>query len=178
MHKVIHALAAIATVGLSGCFVSDKPFITPANADYPFGEVTHFLNFDGPNSNSVVTSESDLILKDAYYYVSDNYVLLFKALDAGFYVMQLSRPPESSGSFYSLMRIDGKIRYNYNNQCSEHTAEMFAATGAIERVVLFGRDRVSPRSRDRHCYVRDLVGLADIFSSLKREEPWSKAVAQ
>jgi hypothetical protein len=165
MRPIIPVFSSFCALLLSSCFESDAPFITIANADYPFGQQTHWINLVGPNQD-VPGEVGDLTLRDGYYQNDKNDRYLFKAVERNFYVAQ-----ECTASMhcnYALIRLDDRVVGIYSNDCTQGIVEAFTADGTISRVEpILG---TSPGA----CYVRDLAGLIAIFRSLENQVPQTK----
>lgn len=105
MSGVVRFLAILAvSVGLSGCFISDKPLISPADATFPYQTIV-YADPDGGEPQTLTRSDAGYLLK------SDNSdevaTLLFKDVGDGLYVAQLSFVEDDEPRvLYSVLKVD------------------------------------------------------------------------
>lgn len=112
MRNLLIVIAAAAL--LNGCYSSNRPFITPASADYPFPDGTRYID------HSEVEGVKTARLRGGYYFAS-NTNFLVKAIGGGFYVVQSCEARNSApGCDYALLKVEGKTikRYDGGGTCA------------------------------------------------------------
>ena len=99
----------------------------------------------------------DWLMKDGYYVdPRDGDPFLFKAIGANFYIVGHLLKARTA---YELVRIEGNNLYKYPSDCGDHEAEIFSATGLIQRIEPGGGPP------QQFCFVKDLEALIVIFGS-------------
>ena len=110
----------ILCAGLGGCFVSNKPFITPETADHPFP------------AEAVVTATTanlhtrHLEMMGPFYFIDDpvgSHVFLVKKMGDGLYVAQECGQTHCD---YSLLAVGEKQveQYDFADACKDNLAEL------------------------------------------------------
>lgn len=116
----------IATLALTGCYVSKQPLITPATADYPVPDGAHFAAFVPAGAKWLAHGGRTLRRSGAYYvYVDDrggkpSLPFLLKRIRPGLFVAQLSDnadPAQAREHAYELIDFDGKTAIQYSGTC-------------------------------------------------------------
>lgn len=90
------------TIGLSGCFKSDKPFITAKNADYPFTSIIYYE--EGSEKSTTALKRVGDKYVDAKG--SEKAFARFKKIEKNLYVVQVT-DTNKSGTFhlYGLIKL-------------------------------------------------------------------------
>ena len=118
--------AAVLSVVLAGCYVSQQPFITAANADYPVRDGAHFDAFI-PGGKDWRRGKGRTLRRigDHYVYAVDgdkeqSPPFLFKRIGRNRYVAQMSDssdPRKVTEYYYELIVFDGKTAIQYQANC-------------------------------------------------------------
>lgn len=107
MKPIRFLFAALAMIGLAGCYTSDKPLVTDADSATPFHKIT-FYNED--NKPLDFTLEGKAYRAKGESGAPDS-LLRFKPIEGDYYVAQLSSAAtdDTSGGvqiLYAYMRVD------------------------------------------------------------------------
>jgi hypothetical protein len=161
-HLIGLAAAALMAIGLTGCFKSDAPFITPAQAVYPF-KTLRIADPEGQKS---------LIKRDGerYAYAEDpdkpgesqpntTYLLIY-AIEENFYLVQAE---DEGKQVYLFAKRDGD-KLNFASLCEAADPKVLQQVG-IERPK---EDEILPAE----CNVKDLNSLIAIGRS---PASWTKS---
>ena len=107
MKPIRFLLAALAMIGLAGCYTSDKPLVTDADSATPFQKIT-FYNED--NKPLAFTLDGKAYRAKGESGTPDS-LLRLKPIAGDYYVAQLSSDttpdsPEGVQILYAYMRVD------------------------------------------------------------------------
>jgi len=150
-------LVSFTSIFLSGCFVSERPLITPQSADFPFRDGTRYSAPGGQSNVNVLNIENG-------YYVrrqtdGETQTFLLKSIGNSLYAIQEadSNPTNGENFHYGLLVINGSTayRYLYDSACKDNYSAY------VQSALVSG---VSDNGND--CFVTSLDSLASIYRAL------------
>ena len=155
------AVLGIASVFLSGCFVSQTALIAPDTADYPFEKLTHFTRAS-PDHPEIVSANGDMGRIPTGYVIREEgdvvAILLFKDIGGGYYIAQRKRATNPL-YMYDLVKIDGPKTYSYDLTCNLSGDAAAIGSGAIAK---------TEQDQALLCHVKDLPSLIALFQAKEK----------
>jgi hypothetical protein len=124
---MIRAFAILLAFAVSGCFLSEEPFITPETADYPIASDSYFDAYArrGDDWSPLPEGRRVRIQNGYYYYRNDgsdrtSVPFLMKEISEGRYVVQAndtSTFERVSEYYYFLVDFDGTEAIQHRSRC-------------------------------------------------------------
>jgi hypothetical protein len=155
-------------LGLSGCFTSEVPLITPDIADYPFAAKTAYVKISLDDGKPDADQIGTLTLNEQHYMRAEDgekpAPVLFKKIDGEFYAAQqfaIEDDGKPGPFFYDLARISGKTLTLYGMECGDEERARYAASG----------DVTISKDKNDGCSVQSLASLTKILRGAIDAEP-------
>jgi hypothetical protein len=169
------AALTLCALALSGCYVSTRPLIAPAGADYPVADGARFAAFAPQGRGWTPLPSRTVWRRGAYYVYQDDgrpkpsLPFLLKRIAPGLYVAQLSDhadPAKAREYVYELISFDGKTAIQQQGACPARPE--WVRRGLIERI----ENTTTPR-----CIFSSLEKLAVVLrESARNAAPEAKYV--
>ena len=181
MRGFLAVAAMAANLFLAACYVSDKPFIAPAEADKPWPATATYVSYDLKDNVWTPGKRGTVSFKAGVYTMLDDGSDIpdyetYKSIGGGLYVVQTYISPSdvavskmdvstdegkqamdiikgmAGQYFYWLVRIAGGTSYGFEIGCEEGDAKYLRA-GLLARI-----------DQDNHkCYPKDFAALVRIL---------------